>query len=355
MTISNKKCKGCGAYLTLKKNEVGYVPKIDKNTNLCYRCFRLKNYNENIEYDNIKDKINQTIDQLVLSDKYCFLIVDILDLYGSLIRLNQQPKKLFLVVNKTDLINQKNNLVKTFDAIKQNLKLLNYQYDEIIFCSANTKSSIKTLNDKIKQLPKNAKCIFIGRSNVGKSSIIKSLLKLNHLQDNLTINNAINTTINLQKIKLGYHFLIDTPGVVDKTNLITWVDQSKIKKIFNNKIINARNFQIKYNKRIIIENLVTIDLFVNNDDAIGSCTFYMNKNLYIVSKQINDKLFNQSQKLGYIHEDINQIKQHEFILNNAKSNISISGLGLIAIKNINKCVIYVHDEVAINQLPIPIL
>ena len=69
------------------------------------------------------------------------------------------------------------------------------------------------------------KIIFIGRSNVGKSTIINALLKLNNLDDTLITNNSINTTVNLQQIKINKITIIDTPGYLSQGNLLMYLKQ----------------------------------------------------------------------------------------------------------------------------------
>ena len=134
MNSYNKKCKGCGAYLNNNKDEVGYVPKFDeKTTKYCYRCFRLKNYNENNINENISININKTLENLDLNNKHVMMIIDILDLEYSFIKLSNNIKNLTIIVNKMDLLPKTTNYEKIKSLVKKNIDCFCSNYNDLMF------------------------------------------------------------------------------------------------------------------------------------------------------------------------------------------------------------------------------
>ncbi len=350
MTTYNKKCKGCGSMLNDEKGTNGYVPKFDpQKTVYCYRCFRMKHYGENNIDENIRQNIQSTIDALDFNKKKVFLVIDALNIPSSIIKLNDTAKDVVVIVNKMDLFARDSNFNKMYEAISSNLDYYGVKYNEIIFASAKSKTSLKLIDDEIKNLYKvNKKAIFVGKSNVGKSSIINGILKLHDKSDILITNNSINTTININQIKIERNYLIDTPGFISDDNILNYIKHKDSKKIVTDKIIKPKVYQIKYKKNLIVENLLSIRVKPQQDN--GSVVFYSNFNWDILSTKSNaEQKLNQNTKIN-LTSDKNDLVIRDFVFNQDKNTICIAGLGMLVFKGISEASVLTNKCIGIELL-----
>ena len=140
----NKKCNGCGIWLTNDETKLGYTPILEK-ASLCQRCFKLKHYN----YDSLLENKNINIESHVadilskfdFSDKFTFYVCSIAQLpfCKKDIKILQKKSKVFyLVISKFDLLTDifkkelaNNKLVNLIKKIG-----ININEDKIIICSA---------------------------------------------------------------------------------------------------------------------------------------------------------------------------------------------------------------------------
>ncbi len=355
MTTYNKKCKGCGSVLNDEKGTNGYVPKFDEQKTIyCYRCFRMKHYSENVVDNDTRNNIQKTINELDFYKKKVFLIVDALNIPSSIIELNDTAKDVTVVVNKMDLFSRDSNFNKMYENISKNLQHYNVKYDEIIFASSKSKTSMKLIDDEIKNLFKaNKKAIFVGKSNVGKSSIINGVLKLHDKKDILITNNAINTTININQIKIDRNYLIDTPGFISDDNLLNYIKYKDTKRIVTDKTIKPKVYQVKYEKNLIIENVISIKVNPSNEN--GSVVFYSNYNWDIIStKSSSEQKLNQNSKIN-LTSDKKDLEVRSFEFSNDKQTLCVSGLGMLVLKNIKSIAILTDKRVQLDILPYNII
>jgi len=126
-----KKCIGCGLIMQDSNKEAsGYTPNIKND--YCMRCFRLKNYgekkdNENVNEDLILNKVNK-------SKGLVFFLIDYLNLNKytlSLFKKIKLPK--VLVISKSDTLRRdmKYNKIKRLD-----IRLILIIYIFIIYCAS---------------------------------------------------------------------------------------------------------------------------------------------------------------------------------------------------------------------------
>ena len=325
--MSKKICIGCGVTLQDENmSQEGYTSNIEND--ICSRCFRMKNYGEyqivtksNDEYIKILKEVNKTKD-LVL------YIVDALNFGEDITEIRKYiSNKMILVLNKRDVLPKS---VKD-DKLIAYLKKFDIYFQDIIVVSCLKNYNIDELMAMIKKYKTSKNVYVVGNTNVGKSSLINKLIKnYSEYEGELTISPMPSTTLNKISIKLSDDLkIIDTPGLVNRGNIINYVDNSMLKKINPKKEIKPKTYQIKEGQCLVIGDLFRIDyvageknsftLFVSNDLKVKRYNMYKCELLKNLSKTTYD--------IGY-HKDL-----------------VIDGLGFIKIVSKAKVDVYVDINV----------
>ena len=289
----NKKCIGCGIELQYNdKNKIGYIPENKYNdSNYCMRCFRLIHYNDT----STKDKelsTNYILEKVNKDNIFKIYVVDFLNINNNTIDIYNKIKgNKLLLINKIDMLDKsinKNNIINNIKTI--------YKIDNIL--------SISTLNDNhinllLNYLNKNNinKCYILGPTNSGKSTLINKLCNNN----NLTISNKRNTTLEFINIKLDNLNIIDTPGFL--------ISDYNLKTKYNH-IIKPITYNMKDN------DIIYIDKFYIKFKYKTSITIYC----YEI---IDTKKYYKDIKYDYSIDTTNNI------------DLCINGFGIINIKNKN--------------------
>jgi len=290
------KCIGCGD-LTEKQ--------------LCERCFRINNYNDYkiVVKDNEKFiSILKNIDK----DALVLLVVDIFN-FTNLEEIRKYVSNdILLVLTKRDLLPK-----SLFEE-----KLLNYNYkidciDKIII-SSNKNYQFDELLEKIKEYNSN-KVYIVGYTNAGKSTMINKLI-YNYSDNNtkITTSPLPNTTLNTIEIKLNEITLIDTPGLLDKGDIVNYLTGKELKKVIPSKEIKPITYQIKGKQILIIEDYLRVE--ASDIDL----TFFVSNNLKI-KRYHKDNSVNKNLKKNIVNVDNNDvvIKGLGFIKTNKKGILNI--------------------------------
>lgn len=358
MKSYNTKCIGCGAYLNDDPQQIGYVEKYDpEKTHYCKRCFRLIHYGEidntNLDLSQIQNQIKELdYDKSV----YIFHVVDVLDLNDTVLRqfIDHQDKLCF-VVNKMDCLPHQYNAQLTAEMIEKTIESFGYKHPRILYCSANNKTSIKRLYSEIKKVcGHKLKPLFVGCSNVGKSTLINRLCEINDVKPRLTVSPFVNTTILIQKMKIDKTEILDTPGLPLPQNLLNYVDANNVKKLTNFKNIRPRNFSVAVQQAFILEGLGLISYLQGNNEKKSSFTYYLGNELLIKRCKLEnaEKNFEIALNQSEIKYNLDQIEwvEHEFDLDmDRKHNLNICGLGLITLgKGIQKIKVKVPKQVGVS-------
>ena len=299
----DKYCIGCGVKLQ-DSNMLFEGYTADLSNNLCSRCFKLKNYGEyqlttksNSEYIDILKSINETKD-LVL------YIVDLFNIEKDIKMIREYiSNRLILVVTKRDVLPKSVNDEK----IKEYFSKFNLDYQDIIIISSKKNYNIDELLLFIKKYKSSKNVYVVGHTNVGKSTLIKKLMKnYSEFDCDLTVSVLPSTTLNKISIKLSDDLnLIDTPGLIDRGNIINYVDFSIMKKIIPRKEIKPKTYQIKAGQSLLINELIRIDYI---EGSKNSFTFFVSNDLKIkkFNSNKNETLKNiikRNLEVGY-HQDI---------------------------------------------------
>ena len=325
--MSDKICIGCGVKLQDENvTQEGYTSNLEND--ICNRCFRMKNYGEyqivtksNEEYINILKEVDKTKD-LVL------YIVDMLNINEDILEIRKYiSNKMILVLNKRDVMPRSINDKKVIEYIKN----IGVDFQDIIIISTLKNYNIDELLSMIKKYKTSRNVYVVGSTNVGKSSLINKLMhNYSKNEGDLTISPLPSTTLNKISIKLSDDLtLIDTPGLVDRGNIINYVDNSLLKKINPKKEIKPKTYQIKSGQCIVVGDLFRIDYV---EGSKNSFTFYM-------SNDLKFKRYNmyKCEKLKDLPKKSLEIGYHK--------DLVISGLGFIKIVGASKVDTYLDINV----------
>ena len=172
----------------------------------------------------------------------------------------------------------------------------------------------------------------LGYTNAGKSSLIsKFIYHYGNGDINLSIAPLPSTTLNKIMIPINDKLtLIDTPGIIDNSNIINFVDKKMYKKLNSKKEIRPKTYQLGKNESILIGDLVRID-YVEGDR--NSLTFYTPNEIHLRRTRFKGSTLKDLNKITY------NVKYGE--------DLVINGLGFIKIVAACKIEIYCNKDVLV--------
>ena len=321
-----KTCLGCGVRLQDENIlNLGFTANLDND--LCMRCFRLKNYGEYesvsnslVHYDSILSFVNRTHD-LVL------YVVDILNINEDLLHIREFIKNdIILVLNKRDLLPLSVRDEKIIDYIKN----LNLGFIDVVIISSEKNYNMDTLYKKITKYRKSKNVYVVGFTNAGKSSLISRIINnYGDKENNLTISPLPSTTLNKIDIVIDNNLtIIDTPGIIDNTNIINFVDKKMYKRLNPKKEIKPRTYQLMKNQSIIIDNLVRIDYI---EGSRNSFTFYIPNDIKI-------------KRIAHQKDTLKDLSLRKYEVGYSE-DLVINGLGFIKIVSHCRIQLYINKDV----------
>ena len=325
-----KYCKGCG--VRLQDNNVlleGYTNNLSKD--LCKRCFRLKNYGEYEIVTKSNDEYIEIIKDIGKTKSLVLYVIDLISLPKNITKIKEYLKnnKVILVLNKKDMLPLSVTDKKILDYITENFE--DVFIDKIVI-SANKNYNLDKLMKLIKKHRVYKNVYVVGNTNAGKSTLINKLIENYSIDKSLiTISSMPSTTLDEIKIPFKDFYLIDTPGLVDRHNIINYIDNNNIKKLSSKKEIKPKTYQIKKGQALIFENFLRIDYI---EGEKNSFTVFASNNVNV--KRINGKRHNTLQELSRKGIDL---KYHE--------DIVINGFGFIKTVLEGKTYIYVDKDVEV--------
>ena len=325
-----KYCKGCG--VRLQDNNVlleGYTNNLSKD--LCKRCFRLKNYGEYEIVTKSNDEYIEIIKDIGKTKSLVLYVIDLISLPKNITKIKEYLKnnKVILVLNKKDMLPLSVTDKKILDYITENFE--DVFIDKIVI-SANKNYNLDKLMKLIKKHRVYKNVYVGGNTNAGKSTLINKLIENYSIDKSLiTISSMPSTTLDEIKIPFKDFYLIDTPGLVDRHNIINYIDNNNIKKLSSKKEIKPKTYQIKKGQALIFENFLRIDYI---EGEKNSFTVFASNNVNV--KRINGKRHNTLQELSRKEIDL---KYHE--------DIVINGFGFIKTVLEGKTYIYVDKDVEV--------
>lgn len=310
-----KKCIGCGAELTTEEGKLGYTKNIESN--LCMRCFNIKNYNKYEKVDCLEE-VNTIIKEVKSTNDIIIFVVDVFNLNNKIKEIIEYLNNVILCITKYDLVDIEENKI---------LNYLNINTLGTIVISSKNNYNLDNLMKLIEKNKKSNNVYLVGYTNAGKSTLINKIIK-NYSNNNyeLTTSMLPSTTLNFVKVNVNENLtLIDTPGII-VSNIIDYLDEEKIKKIIPKKKIKPQIYQIKTEQTIMIDDFLAIKIKPYN-----TIVFYGSDNL----------------KYTRYYKDIEtnfKIKKIKVLDN---SELIINGYGIIKIKKQTEVQLYLPNNIDI--------
>ncbi len=264
---NNFYCHGCGYQLqTEQKESLGYIPKIeeDKEWHYCKRCYEMIFRNKAPKTFLKDEDYWELFSYIVEENKLYVLIIDIFNIEGSI--LDNMTEKLrgkdvLIVINKRDLIPKLVKDSKIYASIKNHYKLKDLNILDYVVVSSKKKYNIDLLLDKINYYRKDD-VFLIGVANVGKSSIVNGLIN-SITQDNkeyISTSYHAGTTLGLIKVPFDEKSnLIDTPGIINTTDVNNGLEKETLEIIIPKKEIRPKTYQLNPNQTLFISSLLQLN------------------------------------------------------------------------------------------------
>ncbi|CAG8553331.1 2483_t:CDS:2, partial [Cetraspora pellucida] len=268
----------------------------------CHRCYNLLNYNR-VTTDTWQESL--TTDKSILSflkkkeDAVIVTVVDIFDFPGSLLEdldiLIGTDKQNILVANKMDLLPNDVNEMRIKRWLYEKCKKFGLtNISDIFLISAKKNWKVQELAQTMSTIRSGFDDIYlIGKTNVGKSELINSFLRcliVDGWRHKVTSSPIPGTTMGMLGLPLtlfketfgvnpkGFHFpqtskhLFDTPGIINKNQLINLLTEEELKVTIPQKYIKPLTFALTPGKTVFLEGLGRID-YVDGQKPIRITVF----------------------------------------------------------------------------------
>lgn len=345
-------CIGCGAKLQSEnENKAGYVPSsvLKKDSTeiediYCRRCFRLRHYNEVADIELTDDDFLTMLNEISSKDALVVNLVDVFDLNGTMISGMQRfagDNPLIIVGNKVDLLPNVISHGKIRQWLTEQVHSIGLRPKQVELVSALRSDSVKELMKMINKERKGRDVYIVGTTNVGKSTLINQIINIATESDDLiTTSYFPGTTLGIIEIPLedGSH-LIDTPGIIQRTNLTHYLKGRELKTIIPRREVKPSVYQIEEEQTIFIDGLARFDYL--EGEGKKSFVFYVSNELQLHRTKLEnaDELYER--QLGkllnppneYSAKDFPKLKEHQFTISEPK-DLVVSGLGWLAIHEV---------------------
>lgn len=311
-----KKCIGCGAELTLEKGKLGYTKDIESD--LCMRCFNIKNYNKYEKVDHLEE-INTIIKEVKASNDIVIFVVDVFNLSNKIKEIvDYLNNNVILCITKYDLVDIDESKI---------LNYLNINTLGTIVISSKNNYNLDNLMELIEENKKSNNVYLVGYTNAGKSTLINKIIK-NYSNNNYELTTSVlpSTTLNFVKVNVNDNLiLIDTPGII-VSNIIDYLDEEEIKKVIPKKKIKPQIYQIKTEQTIMVDNFLGIKI-----------------------KPYNTVVFYGADGLKYTryYNDIETSLKIKKIKVSDNSELIVNGFGIIKIKKQTEVQLYLQGNIDI--------
>jgi len=342
--LEKLQCQGCGAVIqTTDPEKAGYAPKpsLEKEAVLCKRCFRLKHYNEVQDVSITDDDFLKMVSSIRNRKGLIVHLIDIFDVNGSLIKSLPRitgDNPIILVGNKIDLLPKSANKRKLTDWLRSQAKEAGIKVLDVFLISSVKGHGFDELTDRIETLRADRDVYIVGTTNVGKSTFINRLIKRSTgMQNIITTSYFPGTTLGFIEIPLDDEaFLIDTPGIVNKQQMVHYVSEEDLKVITPKKEVKAKVYQLNSGQTLFFGGLARLD-FIKGNKTSFVCYFSNQLPIHRTKLEKADDLYKDH--IGELLSPPNektlkklpQLTENSFhIQSNNKTDIVFPGLGWVS-------------------------
>lgn len=359
-------CIGCGATIQTEDPEgLGYLPAsalakgLVQESFYCQRCYRLRHYNELIDLALDEDLFLQRLSSIASDDAFVILVVDVFDVEGSIISgiqrmIGEQP--FAVAVNKFDLLPKVTRQSKVKEWVRQIMNSNHLYPESVIITNGMKRSGIEALVELIEQYIHFKNIYIVGITNVGKSTLINQLIQhYGGEREIITTSNHPGTTLDMIQIPLtDEHSLIDTPGIIKKSQYAHYLSRDELKEVLPSKPLKPKTYQLKSEQTLFLGGLARIDVKTQADKA--AVTLYVNSSLYIHRTKTEKASDFYEKHLGELlnpphqKEDFPELKAQSYRLS-GKEDLNISGLGWITSNAPINLTVWVPRGIAVTKRP----
>lgn len=270
-------CIGCGSHLQSENSSLsGYIPKSalknSEETDLyCQRCFRLRHYNEVSDIELTDDDFLNMLHEIGEQDALIVNVIDLFDVEGTLVSgINRfaGSNPLLIVGNKADLIPHSVKRGYLRQWLTEQLHDQGIKPKLVDIISAKRSEDVKSLLQKIEERRQGRDVYIVGATNVGKSTLMNQIINIaSSLDSVITTSYFPGTTLGKIEIPLSEGgALIDTPGIIKKTNMTHHLNAKELKYVIPKKQLKPSVYQLSASQTIFFSGLCRVDLVSSPDD-----------------------------------------------------------------------------------------
>lgn len=337
-------CSGCGALLQdTDEKKAGFVPVLKEDTVYCKRCFKLKHYNELPKLVASLDAYQKVIEEIKNKNALFIYVVDIFNFYDTFkeeIFKDLIGKDIFVVVNKIDLLPQSINVNDILNFVSHECERHFLKVLAIHLVSAKKGYYLEDLMHNIDAFRRERDVYVLGMANVGKSSFINSILKKETSRTDDLITTSLIQGTTLKAIRIPFfednQALIDTPGLINPSDVINYLDIKDYKRIIPAKEVKAITYQLFGNYTYFINDFIYFE-FINIDKA--SLTFYI-EDKELIKRVKNENIDSYLKKVKSLIKLDNKTYNTKYLEVNGKKLIYFPGYGFAYLNG--KCKVKIH-------------
>lgn len=342
-------CIGCGAQLQAEnENTSGYVPNsvLKKPASelediYCRRCFRLRHYNEVSDIELTDDDFMKMLHEISSKRALIVNVVDVFDFNGTVISGMQRfagNNPLLIVGNKIDLLPNVVSHGKIRQWLTERVHEVGLRPKDVILTSALRSESVKNLMKIIEKERRGRDVYIVGTTNVGKSTLVNQIINITtESADLITTSYIPGTTLGSIEIPLddGSH-LIDTPGIIQRTNMTHYLSGNELKQIIPQKEVKEKVYQLNEKQTVFLGGVARFDYLSGNDKQ--PFVFYMSNQLEIHRTKLENadefydkhkgKMLTPPNKK--VSENFPKLREHQFMINEP-TDVVVSGLGWVTV------------------------
>lgn len=341
-------CIGCGAAIQHHSpDKAGFLPesvlKKKESTEdvYCKRCFRLRHYNEVQDVELTDDDFLNMLQELNKEEALIVNLIDIFDLNGSIIPGIQRfagQNPIIFVANKVDLLPKSLKPARLRQRITEQAHNYGIRPQNVYLISALNKHSVEEFMEQLEKERKGKSVYIVGTTNVGKSTLVNQIIN-NATEEENTITTSYFPGTTLGKIEIPLddnHVLVDTPGIIQKTQMSYYLTPKELKIATPRKEVKPRAYQLNEGQTVFLGGLARFDYI--RGDGNQSFVFYASNetNLHRTKTEKADELYVNhvgellTPPLKNSPKPLPKLKRYEFTIKEP-SDIVFSGLGWVAI------------------------